>query len=141
MWSTINSSQICVLKLHKTAVHHLCFAHEISNSSPLILLSTSDVLAWWNISYCLEKYVNSSNQNKYKRKKSLDTINHFRELNLKNITNPDKWRNKSGPDWRPELLICVKIQGKHAFKVIYNDFFTSFVTVDDSGQFYSMRLK
>lgn len=122
-------------------MNHLCFAPTMTGTTPMILLSTSDILAWWNVSYCLEKYTNILDQSKYKRRKSLNVLNQLRELDLKNIANPDKWANKKGPDWRVELMICIKLQGKHAFKAVYNNFFTSFVTIDDSGQFYLMKLK
>lgn len=55
-----------------------------------------------------------------------------------NDTNP--WNKKIGAVDQPELLSCVKFIGKSAKKVIVNDEFDQFVTIDNEGNVYYLRL-
>lgn len=55
-----------------------------------------------------------------------------------NVLNP--WSRKTGSNERPEILSCHKLIGKSAKKVIVNDEFDKFLTIDNEGNIYYLRL-
>lgn len=56
------------------------------------------------------------------------------------ILNEKNWSKKTGPAKKRELLSCIKFLGKSAKKVVINEDFTRFVTIDNEGNIYHLRL-
>lgn len=50
-----------------------------------------------------------------------------------------KWSNRTGPHNKRELLSCIKFLGKSAKKVVINEDFTRFVTIDNEGNIHHLR--
>lgn len=50
------------------------------------------------------------------------------------------WSDKTGKNEKPYLLSAIKLQGLHADFLSASPDFTSFVTVDNNGEIYIMRL-
>lgn len=68
---------------------------------------------------------------------SFDTLDApMQNMNL----NETKWSNKTGSPTKPELLSCIKFLGKNAEKVVVDEKFTCFVTIDSEGNIYHLRL-
>lgn len=63
------------------------------------------------------------------------------ESSLKDMSLIEKnWSKKTGPPHKRELLSCIKFLGKSAKKVVINEDFTRFVTIDNEGNIYHLRL-
>jgi hypothetical protein len=63
------------------------------------------------------------------------------ESSLKKLTLKERnWSSKTGSFEKRELLSCIKFIGKSAKKVVVNDNFTRFVTIDNEGNVYHLRL-
>lgn len=137
-------------------INNLYFSPWDSPNDPLILLSVSNSLNFWNI-----KAVQNNSYLEYSRKLStsnkLRVSSRFRsplkmssplsvDDNLTATTqnlslhNSNPWRNKTGSSDKPELLSCHKLIGKSAKKVIFNDDFDKFLTIDNEGNIYYLRL-
>lgn len=136
-------------------INNLYFSPWESPNDPIILLSVSNSLNFWNI-----KAVQNNNSLEVSRKMStsnkLRVSSRFRSpLKLSNLPVDDMmavatqqislidsnpWSNKTGPLDKPELLSSHKLIGKSAKKVIFNDEFEKFVTIDNEGNIYYLRL-
>lgn len=131
---------------------NLQFSPWNETQGPIILLSLSESINFWNISHIL------NNKNLMKRnsdaepsktrvsqrfKSPLKVIPHevkFEE-SMKSLSLKERnWSNKTGPADKRELLSCIKFIGKSAKKVVTNKEFTRFLTIDNEGNVYHLRL-
>lgn len=55
-----------------------------------------------------------------------------------NDSNP--WRKKTGASDKRELLSCIKLVAKSAKRIVFNEDFTRFVTIDNEGNIYHLRM-
>lgn len=137
-------------------INNLYFSPWVSPNEPLILMSVSHSIIFWDI-----KSIQNNNSTEPGRKISttdkLRQSKRFRSPNspmktltplvtLSNatenltISESNPWSRKIGPNDRPELLSCIKFIGKSAKKVIFNNDFDRFVTIDNEGYVYYPRL-
>lgn len=70
---------------------------------------------------------------------TLDT-NLLSTTDILTINESNPWRKKTGASEKPELLACIKLVAKSAKKIICNDEFTRFVTIDNEGNVYHLRM-
>jgi apoptotic protease-activating factor len=137
-------------------INNLYFSPWVSPNEPLILMSVSHSIMFWNI-----KTIQNNSSSELGRKisatdtlrqskrfrsplKTLTPSADTRKLSIatENLTLSDSnpWNKKIGSINRPELLSCIKFIGKSAKKVIFNDEFDEFVTIDNEGNVYYLRL-
>lgn len=69
----------------------------------------------------------------------MDTLLATDNLTL-NESHTNPWHGKTGSSDKPELLSCIKLVAKSAKRIIYNEDFTRFVTIDNEGNVYHLRL-
>lgn len=50
------------------------------------------------------------------------------------------WQRKSGTSEKPELLSCIKFVGKRAEKILTFEKFGKFLTIDNEGNVYYIRV-
>ena len=137
---------------HKRPVMKLQFSPWTQSNDPLILLSLSESVNFWNIRSIQNNPLNlkekESSSRVSQRFKSpmkifptlLDTLmSETNNLTL-NGTSANPWRGKTGSSDKPELLSCIKLVAKSAKRIIYNEDFTRFVTIDNEGNIYHLRL-
>lgn len=134
-------------------VNNLYFSPCSSPNDPLILLSVSSSINFWNIK-ALQNNITSEIYRKISTNSKSRLSSRFRSpLKLNSISNNPEditqservhnsnyWDNKTGPSEKPELLSSHKLIGKSAKKVIFNEEFDEFVTVDNEGHIYYLRL-
>jgi apoptotic protease-activating factor len=137
-------------------INNLYFSPWVSPNEPLILISVSHSIMFWDV-----KSIQNNNSFEPGRKistqdmlrqskrfrsplKTLAPTSEMRKLSTatENLTINDSnpWSKKIGSIDRPELLSCIKFIGKSAKKVIFNDKFDRFVTIDNEGNVYYLRL-
>lgn len=141
------------LESHKRPIMNLRFSPWSDPNNPLILLSLSESVIFWNI---------RSIQNNPLEMKKQQTLGRLRisqrfKSPLKIIpTNGDSkflsatenlslneanpWRKKTGASDKPELLSCIKLVAKSAKRIICDDAFTRFITIDNEGNVYHLRM-
>lgn len=141
------------LESHKHPVASLVFSPWTEPNEPLILLSLSDSVVFWNIRSIQNNPLDSKKKEmpgkvrvsqRFKSPLKIiptETINNLlaptRGMS-RNESNP--WRNKTGSAEKPELLSCIKLVAKSAKRIIWNDDFTRFVTIDNEGNIYHLRM-
>ncbi|KAL7033985.1 hypothetical protein ACKWTF_007806 [Chironomus riparius] len=142
---------IARLESHKRSIMNLLFSPWLENEGPLILLSLSESINFWNITHVqnnrssLKRIDDSSKTRVSQRFKSplkiFSASENKLETSMMNLKLKERnWSNKTGPNDKPELLSCIKFIGKSAKKVVANDDFTHFVTIDNEGNVYNLRL-
>ncbi|XP_055854112.1 uncharacterized protein LOC129917911 isoform X2 [Episyrphus balteatus] len=114
-----------------------------------VLVSCSEQLCFWHVSYILNNPFDSGT--KQKRRSSRFTSSHspveeatnaIAQLNPSDdgetymLRNP--WSNKRGPMEKPELLSCIKFVGNKAEIFYANEDFTQFNTIDNEGVYYHL---
>lgn len=129
----------------KTSINDLKFSQFTNINSPVILISISEQLCFWNIKYLQNNKIENSKKdgrqssrfknNKLSLKKSSIEDNLIR-LSLEE-SNP--WVGKIGASDKPELLSCIKLVGGSANKFFTDDNFTKFLTIDLEGNIYFLR--
>lgn len=137
-------------------INNLYFSPWDSPNDPLILLSVSNSLNFWNIkavqnnsSLEISRKVSTSNKLRVSSRfrsplkmsspLSVDDTLKATTQNL-SLHNSNPWSNKTGSSEKPELLSCHTLIGKSAKKVIFNDDFDKFLTIDNEGNIYYLRL-
>lgn len=142
--------------LHCTeSVNDLLFSPWIADSNantPIVLVSLSQEISFWNINHVInnpfEPTVKSPARRSARFRPSSQILSPDKKENslsasLKHFTfNPvcdNLWQNKKGPSDKPELLACIRLSGQ-AEKIVANTDFTQFVTVDNEGEIYHLRL-
>lgn len=149
------------LHSHGASVNALLFSPWTSRSNiPVILVSISIELCFWNVSFAVnnptfangiktrrslrfnDKHIGNGITNSYVTSSS----NGFNDLNSsKSLNNGEKmavnpWIGKLGASTKPELLACIKFVGNAAKRVYATQEFTTFLTIDDEGEIYFLRL-
>jgi apoptotic protease-activating factor len=149
--------QINELKSHKRSITNLQFSPWTEPNDPLILLSLSDSVIFWNIrsiqnnpldlkrkSGDFDKRIRVSQRFKFPKSQlspspSETLLSPIQNLSLKqDYSNP--WNKKSGSLEKPEMLSCIKLVAKMAKKIVCSEDFTRFVTIDNEGNIYYLRL-
>ncbi|XP_066999982.2 apoptotic protease-activating factor 1 [Anabrus simplex] len=154
LWDLENSKEISKLKLHKSRVRHLQFAHLVTgrhvlNSTlPLLLVSVGEQIGWWDVGGLLAVARRKQRRSGSRRRGSsspLPQTNSFLPVNMDNEVDFRKelsevWFNKEGREEKKELLGCIKLLGTHAQSISTSPDFTAFATIDASGVVYLMKV-
>lgn len=123
-------------------------------NDPLILLSLSESVNFWNIRSIQNNPLNLTRKESNERLRVsqrfkspmkiipsiIDAVLSATDNLTLNGTAANPWRGKTGSTDKPELLSCIKLVAKSAKKIIFNDDFTRFVTIDNEGNVYHLRL-
>jgi hypothetical protein len=148
-------SPIQKLESHKRAIMNLRFSPWIDPNDPLILLSLSESVIFWNIRSIQNNpldlkrketpgRVRVSQRFKSPLKLSPSPSDSKLLFATENLTisesNSNPWRRKTGSSEKPELLSCIKLVAKSAKRIVCNDDFTRFVTIDNEGNVYHLRM-
>lgn len=128
-------------------INNLYFSPWQSSNEPMILLSVSSSICFWNIKTVQTEMfhkISTTNEirvsNRFRHVKSSPDSKLSEATEKMTINHLSPWGDKSGSTKRPELLSCHKLIGKSAKKVIINDEFDEFVTIDNEGNIYYLRL-
>jgi hypothetical protein len=127
---------------------NLQFSPWLENEGPMILVSLAESINFWNVTYVQNNH-NGMKRSSYEKK--IRVSQRFKspykiapvtiETTMKELSlNEKNWSNKTGPSNKRELLSCVKFLGKSAKKVVINEDFTRFVTIDNEGNIHHLRL-
>uniref|UniRef100_A0A336KW62 CSON000568 protein n=1 Tax=Culicoides sonorensis TaxID=179676 RepID=A0A336KW62_CULSO len=124
---------------------------DISPNTPVVLVSLSQEISFWNVNYVINNPFEptikspirrsarfrppSQVMSPDKKENSLSATSRF----TFNPVNDNLWTNKRGSSDKPELLACIRLSGQ-AEKIVSNKDFTQFVTVDNEGEIYHLRL-
>lgn len=149
-------TQLQKLESHKRPVMNLQFSPWIGSNDPLILLSISESIVFWNIRSIQNNPLemkkstsgNSFGPRVSQRFKSPMKIvrSPSTEFNLSigtektTFDEKNPWRKKAGSHEKPELLSCIKLVAKSAKQIVCNNDFTRFVTIDNEGNIYHLRM-
>lgn len=122
-------------------------------NDPLILLSLSESVIFWDIRSIQNNLMDRRSDSESRVRVSYRFKSPFKQLtptsadsklltgteNLSlNDSNP--WRKKTGASDKRELLSCIKLVAKSAKRIIFNEDFTRFVTIDNEGNVYHLRM-
>lgn len=139
------------LESHKRTIWNLKFSPWMEPNDPQILMSLSESVNFWDIRSIQNNPMVEVTPRKMSRISGRFTRLPFQlspssteatslaiqDLSL-NDANP--WSGKTGPADKPELLSCIKLVAKSAKRIICDDDFTRFVTIDNEGNIYHLRL-
>lgn len=136
------------------SVNDLLFSHwkaDTIPNTPIVLVSLSQEISFWNINHVINNPFEPANKtpirrsNRFrppsqavtpdKKENSLSASNRF----TFNPVTDNLWQNKKGASDKQELLACIRLSGQ-AEKIVANTDFTQFVTVDNEGEIYHLRL-
>lgn len=140
------------LESHKLAVMNLIFSPWLGPNDPLVLLSMAGSVNFWNIRSLQNNPLDMKKRETPGRlrvsqrfRSPLKTVNigadlltATENLTINGANNP--WHKKTGASDKPELLSCIKLVAKSAKRIICNDEFTRFVTIDNEGNIYHLRM-
>jgi hypothetical protein len=148
--------QIHELNSHKRSVMNLRFSPWSEPNDPLILLSLSESVIFWNIrsiqnnpldlkrkSDGTDRKIRVSQRFKSPLKLSPSPSDSLLSpVNKLTLSEPSSnpWKNKTGSSEKPEILSCIKLVAKMAKKIVCSDDFSRFVTIDNEGNIYHLRL-
>lgn len=151
--NSTDASLLKKLESHKGAIKNLQFSPWIGPNEPLVLLSLSESVAFWNIRSIQNNPLEMTKKESTTRlrvsqrfKSPLKIISPNIDNNLVKatesltISKENPWQKKTGPADKPELLSCIKFVAKSAKRIICNDEFTRFVTLDNEGNVYHLRM-
>jgi apoptotic protease-activating factor len=142
---------IFVLESHRAPITNLHFSPWLENEGPIVLTSLADSVNFWNVTHVINNKLGDMKRNSKEPSKSrlsqrfkasliispaLPTQNSVRKISLQE----KNWSNKTGPFNKRELLSCIKFLGKNAKKLIFDETFTRFITIDSEGNIYHLRL-
>lgn len=136
------------------SVNDLLFSPWIADTTPntpIVLVSLSQEISFWNINYIINNPFEQTlktptrRSNRFrppsqvlspdKKENSLSASTRF----TFNPVSDNLWYNKRGSSDKPELLACIRLSGQ-AEKIVANTDFTQFVTVDNEGEIYHLRI-
>lgn len=144
------------LESHQRPIMNIQFSPWVDPNDPLILLSISESIVFWNI--------RSIQNNPMDKRRDISTPGRVRvsqrfksplkivsnnnkqilsvseNLNLNESHQKNPWLLKAGSSDKPELLSCIKFVAKSAKRIIFNDDFTRFITIDNEGNIYHLRM-
>nr|XP_022905810.1 apoptotic protease-activating factor 1 isoform X1 [Onthophagus taurus] len=117
------------LQLHVSPVRYILS----SPYSSLIFVSVGEQIAWWNLA--------KLPSNNFVRRPSLRQTN-YREILSSDVSifSNDPISNKSGDFNKPYLLRTIKLKGSYANFVSVSSNFTNFITLDDEGISYHIKV-
>lgn len=123
---------------------------------PLILLSLSESVIFWNIRAIQNNPMDIKRKDvatgvrvrvsqRFKSPLKIIPTTDTRLLTATDNltlydTQPNPWRRKAGSSEKPELLSCIKLVAKSAKRIIFNEDFTRFATIDNEGNVYHLRM-
>lgn len=129
----------------KTSINDLKFSQFTHVNSPIILVSISEQLCFWNIKYLQNNKIENSKKDGRQSSRFKNNKNVFKKIedNLIRLCLEDseinQWVGKIGASDKPELLSCIKLVGGSANKFFTDDNFTKFLTIDLEGNIYFLR--
>lgn len=148
---------IQALCAHRGAVRTLLFAPwRADGAQPLVLASLAGELCFWNVSHAdnnraIETAAPLRQSGRFKDRPSPVTPVEDENDDGRDVVGgggvprgnaaEEPWAGKVGDPRRPELLACIKLIGREAEQLFANDAFTTFLTVDDSGEIYHYRFR
>lgn len=120
-------------------------------NTPIVLVSLSQEISFWNINHVINNPFEPTNKTPTRRSarfrppsqvispdKKENALSASSRFNFSPV-NDNLWQNKKGSSDKPELLACIRLSGQ-AEKIVANTDFTQFVTVDNEGEIYHLRL-
>lgn len=163
------------LECHKEAVNCLMFSpveHERDRMNnlrerPIILISISEEICFWNVTHALNNPIDRGNELRLSQRINRRSVSNKSNVSpsqtngnatdssrlyvgrrlsdaLANNNNEsctvDPWAGKTGASAKPELLSCIKFVGSSAEKLYANEEFDTFITIDNEGVIYFLRI-
>lgn len=129
----------------KTSINDLKFSQFTNPNSPIILVSISEQLCFWNIKHLQNNKIENSKKDGRQSSRFKNNKNIVKKIedNLIRLCLHDseinQWVGKIGASDKPELLSCIKLVGGSANKFFTDDNFTKFLTIDLEGNIYFLR--
>lgn len=128
----------------KTSINDLKFSQFTNVNSPIILVSLSEQLCFWNIKYLQNNKIENSKKDGRQSSRFKNNKNNLKLVEDKlirlSLEETNQWVGKIGASDKPELLSCIKLVGGSANKFFTNENFTKFLTIDLEGNIYFLRL-
>ena len=148
LFDTASLKKVHILQSHKQPITSLKFSKQPESRSPNILVSLSEQICFWNVTHVMNNQrldiFNSSSvrtSQRFSRRsynsQSEDSVNNNLQM-MSLDENP--WQRKTGASGKPELLSCIKFVGRRAEKVLHFDKFGKFLTIDNEGNVYYIRV-
>jgi apoptotic protease-activating factor len=148
----------CVNQLfsHNSRINDLKFSPWCHPNAPIILVSISAEVVFWNVTIVLNNQMDNLKNRPQRRSHRFSrgnlllgnralsngngdsNSNDSSPRNSKQFTNP--WQQKTGTSDKPELLACIKFVGNEARQLFVNEEFTKFLTIDNEGNIFFLRL-
>lgn len=123
----------------KTSINDLKFSQFTNVNSPIILVSISEQLCFWDIKYLQNNSKKGGRQSsRFNNNKNILKIVEDKLIRL-SLEETNQWVGKIGASDKPELLSCIKLVGGSANKFFTDDNFTKFLTIDLEGNIYFLR--
>lgn len=129
-------------------IEDLLFSPWHEPNSPLVLVSLSREICFWDVRHMVNnQHLNDSFGSQRQpsqrfKKRSQISPKHPMKNESYFTFNPVQnniWSDKKGPFDHPELLSCIRLIGK-AQKLISSPDFSQFVTLDNEGEIYHLKL-
>lgn len=136
------------LQLNTDPIEELMFSPWTDPNAPQILVSLAREIDFWDIRYLLNNPFADrltspgKSSNRFKKRSQISPLPPFsRDQSVFSFRPIEKngWQEKRGPSDRPELLACIRLIGK-AKKIVANPDFSQFVSVDNEGEIYHLKL-
>lgn len=139
---------IHTLESHNKPIMNLQFSPWLESEGPTVLISLAESINFWNITHIQNNYIGMKRSSYESRlrvsqrfKSPLKIAPVTIETSLRKLSLTERnWSNKTGPHNKLELLSSIKFLGKSAKKVVVNEDFTRFVTIDNEGNIHHLRL-
>lgn len=139
------------LRSHTARIHTLIFSPWSSDTrKPVILASVSEQLCFWNVSFAVNNPTVDDQIDSYSDRfpdrspvfPSLDYHQNIFEDDVEDgkLQSISPWIGKLGPMGKQELLACYKFNGNAAQQLFTNSDFTRFLTIDDVGEIYFLKV-
>lgn len=128
---------------HTATIHALLFSPWTSQTGkPVILASVSEQLCFWNVTFAVNNPVidqrdSYSHRFSDRSPRSPQVKHHF---DIRDHHEVCPWIGKLGPTGKEELLVCYKFNGNAAKQIFTNATFTQFLTIDDFGEIYFLKV-
>lgn len=132
------------LESHATRIHTLVFSPWTSvNRKPVILASVSEQLCFWNVTFAVNNPTIDDDPPSISDRFP-DCISGPQSEPRHTSDDDDEtvspWIGKLGPPGKQELLACYRFNGNEAQQLFANADFTTFLTIDDVGEIYFLKV-